>query len=113
MATLEPWVLNITPETAAATPDPIRTRMFFLKFVDAKRRPGVIRSAIDSTESALQLAEQRRLVRPHRPAPDLRYLASEGVMFELRARVDWLKWLQSEFSKGSALSGAVAEQRGV
>ncbi|HXH00657.1 MAG TPA: PadR family transcriptional regulator [Xanthomonadaceae bacterium] len=96
-AALERWLTTITPEIAAATPDPIRTRMFFLMCVGPQRRPEMIKSAIESTEAAIQEAERRRLARPHRDGVDPRHLASEGVMFELRARLEWLRWLLGEF----------------
>ncbi len=95
---LEPWLTGITPEIAAATPDPIRTRMFFLMFVQPKRRLEIIKTAIESTEAAIQEAERRRLARPGGDGADLRRLASEGVLFELRARLDWLKWLRAEIA---------------
>lgn len=95
-AALEPWLMNITPDIAAATPDPIRTRMFFMMLVQPEQRPELISSALASTQAALDRAEQLRLTRPQAQGSDLGRFASEGVVFELRARLDWLHWLEEQ-----------------
>jgi DNA-binding PadR family transcriptional regulator len=101
-AALEPWLTNITPELAAATPDPIRTRMFFLMFLDAQRRGEIVATAIESTKAALHEAERRRSARPLSQGDDLARLASEGVLFELRARLEWLGRLDSQIRRSAS-----------
>lgn len=100
-AAIESWLTTITPEIASATPDPIRTRMFFLTLVAPRRRSGLITSAIESTKAAIQEAERLRLARPLSSGVDLSLLASEGALFELRARLQWLRWLQGKVSPTS------------
>ena len=90
------WLAAITPDTAAATPDPIRTRMFFLTVVEPPQRRAIIASAIENTKAALEDAERRRNERPVSEPSDVRRLASEGVLFELRARLEWLTWLDAQ-----------------
>jgi hypothetical protein len=86
----------MTPEIASATPDPIRTRMFFLALASPDRRREIVRSAIENTRMALTAAERRRTARPTANGSGLQRLASEGVLYELRARLDWLMWLAGE-----------------
>jgi len=105
-AAIQLWLSTITPEIASATPDPIRTRMFFLTLVGPRQRSGLITSAIESTKAAIQEAERLRLARPLSKGLDLRLLASEGVLFELRARLDWLRWLQKKVSASSKVPHA-------
>ena len=93
---LDPWLTTITATTAAATPDPVRTRMFFLTFLPPARRTEILRKAIEGTEAALQDAEQRRESRTPSKANEVQRLASEGVLFELRARLEWLRWFSAE-----------------
>jgi len=97
-AALDPWLTGITPEIAAATPDPVRTRMYFLMLLDPRRRREIVRVAIESTRAALGEAERRRSARPIGDGDEFRRLASEGVLFELRARLDWLRWLDGQFA---------------
>ncbi len=96
---LDAWLAAITPELAAATPDPIRTRMFFLMLVNPQKRSDIIQSGIESTNAALVEAERCRQARPTGVGSELGRLASEGVLFELRARLDWLTWLAHQVSR--------------
>lgn len=97
-AAVESWLRDVTASTAAATPDPIRTRMSFLTFVEPARRRDMVELALASSEAALLAAEQLRETRPPVDGADLGRLTSEGVLFELRARIDWLRWLRGEVS---------------
>jgi DNA-binding PadR family transcriptional regulator len=102
---LDPWLTGMTAETAAATPDPIRTRMFFLMLLEPSRRTEVVLTAIESTKAALDDAQRRRSARALNEADDLRRLASEGVVFELRARLAWLYWFHAELAAREAGAG--------
>jgi DNA-binding PadR family transcriptional regulator len=96
-AALDRWLEAITPEMAGPTPNPLRTRMYFLGILSSTRRSAIIRKAIESTRSAAAEAERRRTVRENNDAADVvQHLASEGVLYEIRARLQWLEWLQSE-----------------
>lgn len=90
---LDSWLISITPEVAAPTPDPIRTRMFFLGLAEPQRRTEIVKAAIENTRAALDYAERRRRARPMDKGDEFSRLASEGTLFELRARLDWLAQL--------------------
>lgn len=99
-AALRAWLTDIGPEIAAPTPDPVRTRMFFLMGIDAPHRAEILRAAIAATQAALAEAERIRDARPATDATDLRRLVSEGALYQLRARLEWLRWLQAELAGG-------------
>jgi DNA-binding PadR family transcriptional regulator len=84
---LQGWLLGITAEVAAATPDPVRTRLFFIDLLNPADRIAIFDRAEESTRAALAHAERRRAERPRDLVTDL---ISEGVLSELRARLDWL-----------------------
>ena len=91
------WIGAITPEMAGPTPHPIRTRMYFLGLLTSAKQSAIIGRAIESTRAAMAEAEQRRATRVKGERQELvQYLASEGVLYELRARLDWLEWLERE-----------------
>jgi DNA-binding PadR family transcriptional regulator len=98
-AALHPWLTQITPEVAAATPDPVRTRLFFLMFANPPQRLEIVERAMRSTETALSEANRRRGARTPRADDQLLDLAREGVRFELRARLDWLRWVKNELTR--------------
>ncbi len=99
-AALDRWLEAITPEAAGPTPNPVRTRMYFLGILSSAKRSAIIRSAIESTRAAATEAERRRASRVSDEREDVvQYLASEGVLYELRARLAWLEWLEREAAK--------------
>jgi DNA-binding PadR family transcriptional regulator len=94
---VDAWLADITPETAGPTPNPIRTRMYFVGIVDGAKRSAVIRQAKESTSAAIAAAQEARAARATSNAADnVQHLASEGVLFELRARLEWLTWLEAQ-----------------
>jgi DNA-binding PadR family transcriptional regulator len=93
---VDAWLADITPETAGPTPNPIRTRMYFVGIVDGAKRSAVIRQAKESTSAAIAAAQGARAARATSTANNVQHLASEGVLFELRARFDWLTWLETQ-----------------
>jgi DNA-binding PadR family transcriptional regulator len=99
-AALDHWLVAITPEMAGPTPNPVRTRMYFLGILDPAKRVAIIRKAVESTRSAVAEAERRRAARAGAERDDVvQHLASEGVLFEIRARLEWLEWLEAEAAK--------------
>jgi DNA-binding PadR family transcriptional regulator len=99
-AALDEWLDAITPELAGPTPNPLRTRMYFLGILSSAKRSTIIRKAIASTEAAVREAEQRRAARATAGREDVvQHLASEGVLYELRARLQWLAWLEREAAR--------------
>ena len=99
-AAIDGWLAGITPDIAGPAPHPVRTRMYFLGILSPAKRSAIIRKAIESTRSAAAEAEQRRASRPHATRNDIvQQLASEGVLYELRARLQWLEWLEREAAR--------------
>ena len=94
---VDAWLRDITPAIAGPTPSPIRTRMYFVGIVDGEKRTAIIRRAKESTSAAIAAAERGRAERSAAGTSDLlQHLASEGVLFELRARLEWLTWLEAQ-----------------
>lgn len=99
-AALERWLEEITPEMAGPTPNPVRTRMYFLGILSSARRTAVLRTALKSTRAAATEAERRRASRVGAERDGIvQHLASEGVLYEVRARLEWLEWLERESAK--------------
>lgn len=96
---LERWLTDVTPEQAAPTPDPVRTRMYFLALLDRERRGQLVNGAIRGTTQAIEEAEQIREKRLAAGEDALQHLASAGVLYELRARLAWLLWLSGEMGE--------------
>ena len=94
------WLQEITPEMARPTPNPVRTRIYFLGILSSSERSAILRKAIASTRAALDEAERRRAARVSAESDDaVQHLASEGVLYELRGRLAWLEWLEREAVK--------------
>ncbi|MBA3882331.1 MAG: PadR family transcriptional regulator [Chthoniobacterales bacterium] len=94
---VDAWLLHITAGVAGPTPNPIRTRMYFVGIVAPAKRSAIIRRATESTRAAIAAAEQARADRMAADEGDaVQHLASEGVLFELRARLEWLTWLEAQ-----------------
>ena len=95
---LTKWLSRATIETAAATPDPIRTRAHFLRLLSKAARRKFLTEAQESTAAALAEAEQRTADRIAAGATKEEYLPGIGVVYELRARRDWLELLTRELT---------------
>ena len=87
------WLTRVTPEIATATPDPIRTRMYFLDLLGGEEREQLIRDARRLTEEAIAIAMRRLEERSNRQPAEWEQRAAHGVLYELRARRKWLRWL--------------------
>jgi DNA-binding PadR family transcriptional regulator len=85
------WLSADTSAIASATPDPIRTRCAFLPLLEAEEQLAFLDGALHSTEEALAASEQTREQRLKEGQGPLQHLISDGVLFELRARRDWLR----------------------
>jgi len=88
---LRDWLSSDTALIASATPDPIRTRCYFLSLMTRFDRDRFLDDALRSTEKALASAEAIRNDRLKAKLGSLQHLVSEGVIFELAARRDWLR----------------------
>lgn len=91
---VEAWMCSVDAQLAAATPDPVRTRAFFLALLDENLRERFIDAAIESTVAAMHeledSLEEERATRQSK----LEILAGLGALYELRARKEWLMMLR-------------------
>jgi DNA-binding PadR family transcriptional regulator len=95
LAALRHW-LAIRPEIARATSDPVRSRIFFLDVLDdPKEQTELLVAAENETRHALK-ERQRDLERS--AVGDPVRLASMGSVFELKARLGWLRWAKKEIA---------------
>jgi len=85
------WLTSDSADIAAATPDPIRTRCYFLSLMEEGERQAFLVSALHHTEAALSAAQNSRGQRQAAGEDPLFHLVSEGVVFQLRARRNWLQ----------------------
>ena len=98
--TLENWLVADTAKIAVATPDPIRTRAAFLSLLNHQQRERFLAGALRNSELALTAAEAVRRDRVEAGSTSLNHLVSEGVIFQLRARIDWLKLMIEAVAAG-------------
>jgi hypothetical protein len=74
--------------------------MYFLGMLSSAKRLAIIGRALEATRVGITAAEQGWAERTAAGFGDaLQHLVSEGVLFELRARFEWLTWLKEEVSK--------------
>lgn len=83
------WILHMESANASATPDPIRTRAYFLEQLGsgADRRAFLGRAEALTRERIQQL---RALAKTLRVSSDADELATLGALFQLEARLKWL-----------------------
>jgi DNA-binding PadR family transcriptional regulator len=85
------WLTELDQEIAAPTPDPIRTRLYFLGMLSPKQRRQLIAEAIQCTGAAIGTAEQTVRQRAEEGVDKLQLFAAEGVLSQLKARRRWLR----------------------
>jgi DNA-binding PadR family transcriptional regulator len=83
------WLTSDMMAIAGPTPDPIRTRSSFLSLLDEAKQAEFVANALTATRVAIKSAETARRARCK--SHTLEDRVSEGVLYELRARVAWLK----------------------
>jgi DNA-binding PadR family transcriptional regulator len=93
------WLTELNPEIAAPTPDPIRTRLYFLGMLSATQREQLIAEATRCTRAAIATAEQRLRERAEEGVDELQLFAAEGVLSELKARRRWLQGVAERIAK--------------
>ncbi|HET7433318.1 MAG TPA: PadR family transcriptional regulator [Thermoanaerobaculia bacterium] len=89
---LTEWLTDVHAAVASPTPDPIRTRMYFLAVLDEEQRNGLVAAALARTDEAIAISRQRLRDRSHEGRDDWELWAAEGVLYELEARREWLTW---------------------
>jgi DNA-binding PadR family transcriptional regulator len=99
-AALDDWVTNVSPELGSSTADPIRTRVHFLKVVDAKARKRAFADYRKATVAAIERMELA-LAKPAVSAVEKsERLGTLGALAEIRARLEWLDVAERELSGG-------------
>lgn len=93
------WLTRLDPEIASPTPDPIRTRLYFLELLDPAQREQLIADAIEHTSAAIATAQQRLKERGEQRVDKLQLCAGEGVVYELKARRRWLQSVATRIGK--------------
>jgi len=93
------WLSSTDLETAAPTPDPIRTRMYFLELLSHEQQLQTVETSLHVARAAVAEAERLRDQRRDSCRNPLQRLAAEGVMYQLRARTEWLEWLLDHLTR--------------
>jgi DNA-binding PadR family transcriptional regulator len=83
------WLLDLEPRFASATPDPIRTRAYFLDYLrSAADRRAFIARAQQLTKIMIRTVRTETKAKGMIPEAD--HLAALGALFQLEARLRWL-----------------------
>jgi DNA-binding PadR family transcriptional regulator len=90
------WMSDVAAELATPSSDPIRSRFTFIELLNPSERDEAVAAARSITQEALTAASNRYLQITSGTQPGKGHLALSGVIFELRARLEWL----DQVSKG-------------
>ena len=89
LETLRAWIgPPFNPGAAAPTFDPLRTRMFFLEALPPSKRIRYVDAAMEATREVLQELKTNQAAKA---ADEMDALASSGTVFQLEARIAWLR----------------------
>jgi len=92
------WIMRLEPAAAASTPDPIRSRAHFLDLLGSEpKRAAFLLQAEKLTQSAIR--ETRIFLVAERKNSQTDYLASIGGLFQLEARLKWLRMVRKKVGK--------------
>ncbi|MEO6225417.1 MAG: PadR family transcriptional regulator [Sphingomicrobium sp.] len=94
------WIKDLTPSLASPAPDAFRTRFFFIDAIArSKDRRHIFDRASKLTEEAL--VEVKALVSDLAASgPNAEYFAALGGVYELEARILWLRYLGDHWRTG-------------
>ena len=87
---LKQWLGDVPPDLAGPSPDFIRTRSNFLGVLAPEERIDFLLRAEAATKAQLPIVEDAVEVSRTRPS-EIEYWASLGGVYELRARLAWLR----------------------
>lgn len=95
-ALLREWLAPpLLPEAGGPTFDSIRTRLFFINVLRAEQRLAFIADAERVTSEQIRLNEEH-----WRTEEDpLEALGAQGVVYELKARLKWLRAVREHFER--------------
>lgn len=95
-AALSSWLVPPLAEWAVMfTVDPIRTRVFFLNLLPAKKRRSFVRDALERTTQAAKTQKKAVALLRKNPSDRAEYLGKLGALRQLEARVRWLREVRS------------------
>ena len=93
---VEAWLTKVAPDVGAATADPIRTRVHFLNLLDPRTRRRLLAEYRAMTRQAIDKLDAQA-ARPATGAVEKsERLGTMGALAELRARLEWLAWVEEE-----------------
>ncbi|CAA9261004.1 MAG: hypothetical protein AVDCRST_MAG42-2956 [uncultured Chthoniobacterales bacterium] len=95
---LRSWVATVPDKIGQPAPDPIRTRAFFLDVLLEEDRLRFLNEAEKVTQSAIQELRSAMAVLPDAESK-FELLATSGAVFQLRARLRWIRYLRSSAAK--------------
>jgi DNA-binding PadR family transcriptional regulator len=90
---LQSWAESVPEGIAQPSPDPIRTRSFYLDVLEEERRFRFLDQAEAATQRAI---EELRCAIASLPdtEPEYESLAAAGAVFQLKARLRWIRYLR-------------------
>ncbi len=91
----------LPPESGAPTFDSIRTRLFFLEALPPSERAALLADAERVTALQIEAAQQQR-VRNEAAGQTFEALGDIGVLFELRARRQWLRAVRRKLATSAS-----------
>jgi DNA-binding PadR family transcriptional regulator len=94
-AAMKMWLVQSDVQIARATADPVRTRVHFLSALPPARRLETLRHYQGITGAAITELEAKLAIQARAEADQLEYLGTKGALAELRARLEWLKEVES------------------
>lgn len=86
---LNAWIMRIEQQDASASPDPVRTRAHHLRLLPLAARAEFLECAEQATVRAI--ADVRAFLQEERRNSEFDYLASLGALYQLQARLKWLR----------------------
>ena len=98
-AAVRTWLSHLDADTAAANPDPVRTRAFFLGTLAKGSRLAFVERALGATAEALRQVEQEIAAEREAGVDAIVIEAGAGAAYELRARQRWLEALRKVVSR--------------
>lgn len=101
-AAVRAWICDVQLELGAASPDPIRTRAFFLRTLPGSARLAFIDRALAATADALDEVRRETVVEEDAGVDPFVVAAGRGAAYELRARRRWLLTLREMVSADHA-----------
>jgi DNA-binding PadR family transcriptional regulator len=102
---LRSWIATVPNDIGRPSADPIRTRAFFLDAVSKEQRLSFLDEAEKATDAALREVESAMAALPCNES-EFELLGASGAVFQLKARLRWIRYLRRELGVTSKASEA-------